>query len=157
YGQHFLIDRNLMRILVASAEIAPADCVIEVGAGAGSLTGLLAAAAAHVVAVEIDPRLVPIALAELAGRENVTLVAGDALADKSTLSAALVDAVSRARRGASGGLMLVANLPYDIATPLVIDLLLSDLPMTRLCFTVQSEVADRFLAAVGSRDYGPIS
>jgi 16S rRNA (adenine1518-N6/adenine1519-N6)-dimethyltransferase len=157
YGQHFLIDRNLMKRLIQAAEIEPSDCILEVGCGTGSLTGLLAEMGAKIVAVEIDKSLAPIAARSLADCPNVSLLQLDALAGKSTLSPDLVAAVRSMLTSKSISLKLVANLPYDIATPLVIDLLLSDLPFARLCFTVQAEVGDRFLAPPGGSDYGPIS
>jgi 16S rRNA (adenine1518-N6/adenine1519-N6)-dimethyltransferase len=157
YGQHFLIDRNLMNRLIQAAEIGPSDCILEVGGGTGSLTGLLAETGAKIVAVEIDKLLGLIAARSLADCPNVSLLQLDVLAGKSTLSPDLVTAVRSKLTSKSITLKLVANLPYDIATPLVIDLLLSDLPFARLCFTVQAEVGDRFLAPPGGSDYGPVS
>lgn len=157
HGQHFLIDRNLAEKLVAAADLRPSDCVLEVGAGTGSLTALLARSAGAVVAVEIDEHLADIAAERLGAATNVTLIRGDALDNKSTLSSRVVAAVCHARTGAAGALKLVANLPYDIATPLLMDILLSDLGFACLCFTVQAEVADRLLAEAGTADYGPVS
>lgn len=155
-GQHFLIDRNLMTKLVEAAELGPADCVLEVGAGTGSLTSLLASAAGRVIAVEIDPVLAGIASETLTGVSNVTLIQGDALDRKSAVAAAVLDALRQASSETVGLCKLVANLPYDIATPLVVDLLLGDLHFQQLCFTVQTEVANRFLAQCGTADYGPV-
>jgi len=157
YGQCFLIDRNLMGKLVEAAEIDPADCVLEVGCGTASLTSLLAERALRVVAVDVDTALLDIAGAQLSGRDNVTLIPGDALHNKSTIAPAVEAAVRAARRDAPGRLLLVANLPYDIATPLVVNLLLGDLGFARLCFTVQAEVAERFTAGPGVSAYGPVS
>ena len=157
FGQHFLIDRNLMQKLVDAAEPGPNDCVLEVGAGTGSLTGLLAGAAGCVVAVEIDRELAGLAGELLADVPNVTLICGDALDRKSAISAEVLAALQRAQAKTGGLLKLAANLPYDIATPLVIDLLLCDLDFRQLCFTVQTEVADRFLAQPSTPDYGPVS
>lgn len=156
-GQHFLIDRNLMQKLVDAAELGADDCVLEVGAGTGSLTALLARSSARVVAVEMDRELIGLAEEQLAARENVTFLQVDALENKSTVSSAVCSAVREAHARAGGALMLVANLPFDIATPLILNLLLGDLPISRYCFTVQAEVADRFLAEPARRDYGPVS
>ena len=157
YGQHFLIDRNLAEKLVAAADLRPSDCVLEVGAGTGSLTALLARSAGAVVAVEIDEHLADIAAERLATAANVTLVRGDALDSKSVLSGRVVAGVRQASAATAGALKLVANLPYDIATPLLMDILLSGLGFGCLCFTVQTEVADRILAEAGTADYGPVS
>jgi len=158
FGQNFLIDRNLMKKLVDSAELARRDCVLEVGPGTGSLTAHLLQQAGRVVSVEIDTFLADHLEQSLRDDSRFRLVRGDCLHDKSTLAPALVEAVRQA--GAelkSESLKLVANLPYDAATPLVIELLLSDLQVSRLCFTVQTEVADRFLAQPSTRNYGPVS
>ncbi len=155
FGQNFLIDQNLMRKLVDSAELTEEDCVLEVGAGTGSLTSLLAPAAGRVVAVEIDRGLARLAAECLSPFRNVTILTADALENKSTVSRELQDALGQAGGQSGGPFKMVANLPYDIATPLVINLLLGGLPFRRLCFTVQAEVADRFLAAPGTPAYGP--
>ncbi len=157
FGQHFLIDRNLMNRLVEAAEIEPSDCLLEVGAGTGSLTSLLAATGAHVITVEIDKALAPIAIRTLAAHPNVSLLHIDVLANKSTIAPELLSALRDALQGSTARFKLVANLPYDIATSLVINLLLTELPLARLCFTVQAEVADRFLAPPDCSDYGPVS
>ena len=156
-GQCFLIDRNLMAKLAGAAELDPTDCVLEVGCGMGSLTALLAAAAGRVVAVEVDPGLLEIAREQLAAHANVLLVGADALKTKTVVAPEVIAAVVEAHRQAGGRLKLVANLPYDIATPLVIDLLIGGLPFERYCFTVQEEVAARFLAQPGTADFGPVA
>ncbi|MFQ5411440.1 MAG: 16S rRNA (adenine(1518)-N(6)/adenine(1519)-N(6))-dimethyltransferase RsmA [Phycisphaerae bacterium] len=156
-GQCFLIDRNLMNKLLESAELTPADCVLEVGCGTGSLTGLLAERVARVITVELDPRLASIARERLARHPNVRLLNQDVLANKSTVAPEIEAAVDEAVRHTAGRILLVANLPYDIATPLIVNLLLGPLPVRRFCFSVQREVADRFLAGPGTPDYGPVS
>jgi 16S rRNA (adenine1518-N6/adenine1519-N6)-dimethyltransferase len=157
YGQCFLIDRNLMRKLVESAEISPDDWVLEVGCGAGSLTSLLSSVAKHVIVSEIDAAMVGLATDHLGDRRNVDLIHGDALHNKSTMAPAVVKAMRVSRESTTGLGMLVANLPYDVATSLVVNLLIGDFGIERFCFTVQAEVADRFLAGVGTSDYGPVS
>ncbi len=156
-GQHFLIDRNLMTKLLESAELTPADCVLEIGAGTGCLTGLLARRAGRVVAAEIDQELAAIAAERLVDCGNVELLCLDALEKKSEVSPRLLDALRDASTKAGGPTKLVANLPYDIATSLVMNLLIAGLPLERFCFTVQAEVADRFLAEPDTADYGPVS
>lgn len=156
YGQHFLIDGNLMNKLVAAAELNPSDTVLEVGTGTGSLTTLLARSAGQVVTVEIDAQIASVADDVLAPMKNVRQILGDALKNKSTISPDVICALREAMASRCGNLKLVANLPYDIATSLVIDLLLSELPFERLCFTVQTEVADRFAAVPDTGAYGAV-
>jgi 16S rRNA (adenine1518-N6/adenine1519-N6)-dimethyltransferase len=155
-GQHFLVDGNLMRLLVAEADLGPADTVLEVGAGVGNLTGLLAAEAGRVVAVEVDPEVAEVARGRLATAENVDLLAADALADKHHVNREVTAAIERAREALGGPWKLVANLPYQVATPLVVDLVVEPDPPERLVFTVQEEVADRLAAAPATRAYGPV-
>jgi len=157
FGQHFLVDRNLMNKLIASAELAPEDVVLEVGAGTGCLTALLAQRAGQVIAVEIDPVLFGLARQTIAAFSNVTLLRADALAGKSSLARELEEALSAARPRKGGSLKLVANLPYDIATSLVMNLLVGEYGVRRLCFSVQREVAERFLAPPATTAYGPVS
>lgn len=156
-GQNFLIDGNLMRRLFTSAEVSNDDVVLEVGCGTGSLTGALAESAARVVAVEVDGALCALLRRRLADRPNVALIQADALASKHRIAPEVIDALTDARRAAGGRLMLVANLPYNIATPLLMNLLLEPIGFERFCFTVQREVADRLLAAPSTKDFGPIS
>ena len=155
-GQHFLVDGNLMRLLVAEADLGQADTVLGVGAGVGNLTGLLVAEAGRVVAVEVDPHVAEVARDRLAEAENVRLLVADALADKHHLNREVTAAVAEARRALGGPWKLVANLPYQVATPLVVDLVLDPDPPARLVFTVQEEVADRLAAAPDTRAYGPV-
>lgn len=163
FGQHFLIDGNLMNKLVAAAGVCHHDVVLEVGPGTGALTEKLLEAAGHVVAVEIDRALHAVCQDRLTGVHGrrgsgrLTLIHGDVLERKSAIAGEVLQALA-ARQGAVGGrIMLVANLPYQVATPLLIDLLLGELRVSPMCFTVQAEVADRLLAAPGNKTYGPTS
>lgn len=157
FGQHFLIDGNLLRKLVAAAEIRREDVVLEVGPGTGTLTEMLLEEAGHVVAAEIDRGLCAVLQGRLGGSSRFTLVQGDVLATKSQLAPAVVDVLIARQRELGGRILLVANLPYNVGTPVIADLVLGNLPVSRLCFTVQAEVADRLLSPPGSKDYGPIS
>jgi 16S rRNA (adenine1518-N6/adenine1519-N6)-dimethyltransferase len=157
HGQHFLIDRNLMQKLVDSAEIGPDDVVLEVGPGTGSLSNLLAELAAWVVTVEIDARIAEVARQHLAHHDNVTLLVTDALQSKNHLSRLVIDTLLEKHREMAGRCLLVANLPYNAASPIVADLLLEVPQVRTLCFTVQKEVADRMAAGPGTADYGPLS
>jgi 16S rRNA (adenine1518-N6/adenine1519-N6)-dimethyltransferase len=157
-GQNFLIDLNLLDLLVRAADVQPHDVVLEVGTGTGSLTSRLAQRAAAVVTVEIDPQLAELAQEQLAGAANVTLLQQDVLRNKNQLEPNVLQTV-RDRMAAlpEADFKLVANLPYAVATPLIANLLASDLPPSSMTVTIQRELADRILAAPRSKDYGSLS
>jgi 16S rRNA (adenine1518-N6/adenine1519-N6)-dimethyltransferase len=157
FGQHFLIDGNLMRKLVASADIRPTDTLLEVGTGTASLTQELAAVAGQVVTVEVDRGVAAVAGRMLEGLHNVLLLHCDVLRGKHEIDPQVLTAVERASTRLGGRAVLVANLPYQIASPLLIDLLVGSIRWSRMCFTVQQEVGDRLLAQPGGKDYGPLS
>jgi 16S rRNA (adenine1518-N6/adenine1519-N6)-dimethyltransferase len=139
-GQHFLVDENILRVIERLAELAPEDVVLEIGPGRGILTRFLADRVAHVHAVEIDRSLEPL----LPSDEHVTLHWGDAL----ELDLASFDPPPG---------KLVANLPYNVATPIVVESL-DGLPgIERWCVMVQREVADRFFATPRTKAYGAVS
>ena len=154
FGQNFMIDQNLVRAVAEAGQIKDTDCVIEVGPGTGTLTEELLERAAQVVAVEIDRNLAAQLRRTFGERPGFRLIEGDALAGKHELSPALAEAMREARR-AGRGVKLVANLPYNIASPLIIEMLIAGAEV--LAFTVQKEVAQRIAAAARSDDYGPLS
>lgn len=156
HGQHFLVDGNLMRLLVAEAELESTDTVLEVGPGVGNLTELLVEGAGHVVAVEIDPQVAAIARERLAAAANLDLLVTDILANKHTVAPSVLGTVRRRREALGGAVKLVANLPYQAATPLMAELVQADPPPERLVFTVQEEVAARLAAEPGTSEYGPV-
>ena len=156
-GQHFLVDLNLMRLLVDSADPGPDDLVLEVGCGTGSLTEALAARAGGVVAVEIDHTLAPIAAAQVADQAHVQVIEGDALSSKGALNPTVLEAVAQAREGKRGRFLLVANLPYDVACPVMIHLAKGPPAADAMFVTVQKEVAERMAAGPGGKHYGTLS
>jgi len=146
FGQNFVVDPNTVRRIATLSGVGPGDHVLEIGAGLGSLTLALAETGATVVAVEIDNGMV-VALREVVGHlPNVEVLHADAAA---------LDWNSLAQRSLHWH--VVANLPYNIATPLVADLLDTSPAVEHLLVMVQREVADRFVAGVGADAYGAVS
>lgn len=140
-GQHFLLDENLADLAVREGRVGPDDVVLEIGAGVGVLTRSLAAAAKGVHAVELDRRLEPALTEAVDGLGNVRIVWGDAM------DVALEELEPPPTR-------MVANLPYDIATPIVLESIARMPQMTRWCVMVQREVAERWTAQPGNKAYG---
>jgi 16S rRNA (adenine1518-N6/adenine1519-N6)-dimethyltransferase len=157
WGQNFLIDLNLMRLLADSAELTGTETVLEVGCGTGSLTELLAASARAVIAVDIDETLIEIAKRQLAQHQNITFICADILRNKNTLNPQVTREILQQCERHPGPFHLIANLPYQIATPLLINLLLGTSIPDRIAITVQAEVADRIVTQPGSKSYGPLS
>ncbi len=156
-GQHFLIDLNLMRLLVDSADIREDDIVLEVGCGTGSLTEALVERAGRTIAVELDRNLAEIARKQLAQAKSFELVNADILESKNTISPAVTDALARAREKYAGRVLLVANLPYNVASPVMMNLVTGPTTADRMYATVQKEVAGRMVARPGSGEYGTLS
>jgi 16S rRNA (adenine1518-N6/adenine1519-N6)-dimethyltransferase len=156
-GQHFLIDLNLMRLLVDSADIQSNDVVLEVGCGTGSLTEALTQKAGMTIAVELDSNLTQIAEKQLAGTENLELINADILQSKHAISRTVAKALAQAREECTGRILLVANLPYNIASPVMANLVTGPTTADSMYVTVQKEVADRMTAAPGTGDYGILS
>jgi len=158
FGQNFLIDLNLLGILADSAQLTAADVVLEIGTGTGSLTALMASKAAAVVTVEVDPKMFQLAGEELHALNNVTMLQIDALKNKNRLNPELLEVVDSCLDAAPGRrLKLVANLPYNIATPVLCNLLALARPPETMTVTIQKELADRIIAAPGTKDYGALS
>ena len=145
-GQNFLVDRTVLDRIVAAAELTPNDIVLEVGAGLGTLTKRLAQGARHVVAVELDQRLMSVLQSVLADLHNVTLIQGDILALD---PAALIGEASIQYPASSSQYRVVANLPYYITSAVLRHLLEASLKPQRLVLTVQREVAERIVAKPG--------
>ena len=143
-GQHFLVDENILGVIGRLADLRPEDVVLEVGPGLGVLTRFLAARVHLVHAVELDRALEEPLSAALGDHENVRLIFADALAlDLGAL--------------APPPRKLVANLPYNIATPLVVETLEHTPSLEHWCVMVQREVADRFFAVPRTKAYGAVS
>ncbi len=143
FGQHFLIDRNVLNKIVEFAALQPSDVVCEIGPGGGALTRLLCARARSVTAIEVDPRMVGFLEAELSTCSNLTVVQHDALRYPfQELPASTV---------------VVANLPYNISTPLLFRLLDARSRVSRMVLMVQWEVAKRLAAKPDTKEYGVLS
>jgi len=158
HGQNFLIDINLVELLVRSAEIGPNDVVLEVGTGTGSLTAMMAKKAAAVVTVEIDEHLYRLASQELAESDNVRMLHQDALRNKNNMHPNVVQAVQeQLSLGSARRFKVAANLPYNIATPIISNLLLSEIVPDTMTVTIQKELAERITARPSTKDYSALS
>jgi 16S rRNA (adenine1518-N6/adenine1519-N6)-dimethyltransferase len=157
-GQNYLIDLNLIDLIVRAAEVGPEDAVLEVGTGTGSLTARLADHAGAVVTIEIDRTFQPVARQVVGERPNVTFLLGDCLESKNRLNPDLLAAWEAAfTRHDCSRRKLVANLPYVIATPLVSNLLVSGIDIERMVVMVQWEIGERMRASPGTKDYNALS
>ncbi len=152
-----MIDLNLIELIVRSAELTKQDLVLEVGTGTGSLTSRLADAAGQVISVEIDPGFHALAAEILDGKPGVTLVSADILKNKNELNPEIVSLVRERIGSGPSQLKLVSNLPYVVATPVISNLLLEDLPVERMVVTVQWEIAARLSASPGRKEFGALS
>ena len=157
FGQNFLIDLNLMTLLVESAGPTKDDLVLEVGPGTGSLTQGLAETAGRVIAVEIDTTLAKIAKMQLAEFDNVEVINADVLKSKHTINPVVIEAINNYRKNFAGRFMLIANLPYSVATPLMLNLIVSEPHVNSMYVTVQREVAQRMAAGPTDNHYGILS
>jgi 16S rRNA (adenine1518-N6/adenine1519-N6)-dimethyltransferase len=157
-GQNFLIDLNLLDLVLTTAQLGKEDSVLEVGTGTGSLTARMGAQSGGVFTVELDPEFYALAEQLLCGHSNVRQMHGDALAGKNQINPHLYEGWDKltsdlklTRR------KLIANLPYAIATPLIANLLISNIEIERMVVMVQWEVAERMVATVGTKDYGSLA
>jgi len=146
-----------MRLLIGSANIQKNDVVLEVGCGTGSLTEGLARQAGKVIAVELDTNLAEIAKEQLAKTKNVEILNTDILENKNTISRTTIKAIETAHKKYAGRILLVANLPYNVASPVMLDLVKGPAIADAMYVTVQKEVADRMVAEPGNRNYGILS
>ena len=149
YGQNFLINADLIRGIIDAAQITEDDCVLEIGPGIGSMTQLLSKAAGRVVCVEIDESLRPVLAETLEDCDNVKILWQDILkTDLSKICEEYNDGKP---------LKVVANLPYYVTTPILMELLEQKNVFTSITVMVQKEVADRIRSGPGSKEYGALS
>ncbi len=157
-GQNFLIDLNLLDVVLRTAELTTGDLAVEIGTGTGSLTSRLAEGAGGVLSVEIDPVFFRLAQEALAARPNVFLVHADVLAGKNRLNPEVLTRIEELTgRWACTAVKLVANLPYAVAAPVIANFLLGEISLERLVVTVQWEIAERLQAQPGTKDFGALS
>ena len=149
FGQNFLIDGRVLEKIMDAADIGAEDFVLEIGPGIGTMTQYLAERARQVMAVEIDRNLIPILSETLSDYDNVEILNAD------ILKIDLREAVEEKNQGKP--IKVVANLPYYITTPIIMELFESEIPVDNITVMVQKEVADRMQAQPGTKDYGALS
>lgn len=150
-GQNFLTDINILKNIVAAGDVQKTDNVVEIGPGIGALTEQLARAAKQVVAFEIDDRLIPVLDHTMAPYDNVTIVHND------ILKVDLEKEFAKQFEDVTAPLKLVANLPYYITTPILMQVLQSGIHFDNIVVMMQKEVADRLSAEPGTKDYGSLT
>jgi len=153
-GQNFLIEQKLITKLIDSVGPAPGDLILEVGPGTGTLTEALLDQGLRVVACELDRGLAALLRDRLGTNPNFTLIEGDCLASGKRLNPAVHEALQRVAGEAVLRFKLIANLPYQAATPLMINLLIDHPGCSHMGVTIQREVAQRLMAPTGSKEYG---
>lgn len=149
-GQNFLIDPNILRNIVSYADLTKESAAIEIGPGIGALTEHLARAAGKVVSFEIDQRLLPVLEDTLSPYENIKIVHSDVL--KADVANIIAEELSSYK-----DIMVVANLPYYVTTPILLKILKENLPIRGMVVMMQKEVADRISAVPGTKAYGSLS
>lgn len=149
FGQNFLIDTHVLEKIIDAAGVGKDDMVLEIGPGIGTMTQYLAEHARQVIAVEIDPHLIPILEETLKDYDNIKIINDDIL--KVDIRK-LADTCNEGRP-----IKVVANLPYYITTPIIMGLFEGEVPIDNITVMVQKEVADRMQVGPGSKDYGALS
>lgn len=148
-GQNFLIDSNILQIIAEASAMDKDACVIEIGPGVGVLTQVLAEKSKKVIAIEIDSHLIPILEETLSGYNNVKIINKDIL--KVDMNKLISEEFDKSE------VKVIANLPYYITTPIIMNLLENRINLSSIIVMVQKEVAERFVASPGGKDYGAIS
>jgi len=148
FGQNFLVDEHVLTKIIDAADIGHEDIVLEIGPGIGTLTEALCDRAGKVIAVEIDNKLIPILKENLARFDNLEIINNDILK---------LDIAELVKQNGGKAIKVVANLPYYITTPIIMELLEKRIPMISATVMVQKEVAERMQAGPGTKDYGALS
>lgn len=151
FGQNFLTDLNVLKNIVEAADITTNDNVIEIGPGIGALTEQLAQAAGEVLALEIDQDLIPVLKEVLSPYDNVKVINQD------VLQANLPELIKKEFKDPSRPIKVVANLPYYITSPILMNLLASPVEWATICVMMQKEVAQRLTAKPGTKQYGALT
>ncbi len=157
-GQNFLIDINLIEFAVRAAELTVDDVVLEVGPGTGGMTTFLAEQAGRVISVEVDRNMFALATEATSHCDNVTLINRDILKNKNTIAPEITELLmSELSARKDSQLKLVANLPYSVATPVITNLVASQLPWQRMVCTIQLELGEKMVAQPGESNYGALA
>lgn len=151
FGQNFLTDLNVLKNIVEAADITANDNVIEIGPGIGALTEQLAQAAGEVLALEIDQDLIPVLKEVLSPYDNVKVI------NRDVLQANLPELIKKEFKDPSRPIKVVANLPYYITSPILMNLLASPVEWATICVMMQKEVAQRLTAKPGTKQYGALT
>ena len=158
FGQNFLIDQNTLLSIPDIAELNENDVILEIGTGTGGLTRLLADRSRHVFTVEVDRKLFEMSSDILKLYKNVTIINADILKTKHELNPEIPSMILNWLRDHNqSGIKVVSNLPYNISTPVIINLLESNLPIKLMVLMLQKEITERMAAMSGTREYGILS
>ncbi|MHC5183755.1 MAG: ribosomal RNA small subunit methyltransferase A [Planctomycetota bacterium] len=156
-GQNFLIDLNLMRMLIQTAHLNEQDVVLEVGTGTGSFSQGIAAQCGRLITVEYDTTLFNIAKSQFSRFGNIIQFNMDVLENKNAIQQEVLDAIESARDEFRGRFLLVANLPYNVGSSVMANLISGPVTADGMFVTIQKEVADRMAASPCNADYGTLS
>lgn len=158
FGQNFLIDQNILVCIPDIASVKEDDVILEIGTGTGGLTRLLAAGSHHVFTIEVDKKLFELSSDILKLYKNITLINADILKTKHELNPDILSLINNwLKEHNQTQIKVVSNLPYNISTPVIINLLESGLPISFMVLMLQKEITERMTAIPGTREYGILS